>query len=142
MKHILTIFVFLLSINSSHADYLKNKLEAKELVKKIMAEVKLGNIEKGLGYTKPYLIIPMHEFEGVINSLKMQAPMIKQRFGETIGVEYIDTEEIGKSLMEVSYIQKFDKHLMRWKFYFYKGKGGWVLNTFSTDDSIKAMFCH
>jgi|TARA_Y100000296_G_scaffold30684_1_gene35641 hypothetical protein len=42
--------------------------------------------------------------------------------------------------MLVVYIQKFERHMMRWKFYFYNPGGGWVLNTFNTDDKISLMF--
>ena len=142
MKHII-LFTLLFFINNvSQAEVLKNKAEAKQLIKTVMKHIKTGKLEKGLSYTKPYLIIPSHEYDGLINSLRMQAPMIKQRFGESIGAELIKTEEVGESLMLIVYIQKFEKHLMRWKFYFYKSKNGWVLNTFNTDDKIKGMFNH
>ncbi len=142
MKNIL-LFIFLVSIaNITHADTLKNKHQAKKLVESVMQHIGKGNVEKGLNLTKPYLIIPLHEFDGVLNSLRMQAPMMNQRFGKTIGVELLKTEEVGKSLMLIMYIQKFEKHLMRWRFYFYKGQKGWVLNTFKTDDRIKEMFSY
>ena len=124
----------------AQADTLKDKEAAKKLVESVMRHVAKGETEKGLLLTKPYLIIPDHEFEGVLNSLRMQAPMIKQRFGSTLGVELSAVEEVGESLMLVIYLQKFEKHLMRWKFYFYRPNDGWVLNTFNTDDKIQMMF--
>ncbi len=139
MKIVIGI-IFLVISNIGYSDALSSKTEAKNLAKSIMELIGKGDIQNGLKLAKPYLIIPAHEFEGVLNSLKMQAPVIEQRFGKTIGMEFAKIEESGESLMLVVYLQKFEKHLMRWKFYFYKGKDGWVLNTFNTDDQIQLMF--
>lgn len=139
MKYIIGMLLILIC-DISTAETLKSKEAAKELALSVMKLVGKGEVEKGLKLTEPYLIIPKHEFEGVLNSLKMQAPMIEQRFGKTLGMEYSHTQEVGDSLMLVMYIQKFEKHMMRWKFYFYKPKEGWVLNTFNTDDQIQLMF--
>jgi len=139
MKYVVFVLALVLS-PLSHADVLKDKDAAKKLVKAVMEYVAKGQVTEGLTLTKPYLIIPDHEFDGVLNSLKMQAPMIEQRFGKTIGIEFVATEEVGDSLMLVMYTQKFEKHLMRWKLYFYKPSDAWVLNTFNTDDKIQLMF--
>lgn len=136
-------FTFILALcfsSISSADTLKDKAAAKDLALSIMKLVGKGEVENGLKLAKPYLIIPEHEFEGVLNSLRMQAPAIEQRFGKSIGMEFSQIQEVGDSLMLVMYFQKFEKHMMRWKFYFYKPSDGWVLNTFNTDDQIQLMF--
>lgn len=139
MKTFYVIFLVLLS-GFVQAETLKNKNAAKDLAKSAMDMVAKGETEKGIELTRPYLIIPEHEFEGMLNALRMQAPAIEQRFGKTLSTELAAVEEVGESLMLVMYIQKFEKHLMRWKFYFYKPKDSWVLNTFNTDDKIQMMF--
>lgn len=139
MKYLPLILALLLSSVSS-ADTLKDKEAAQGLAQSIMKLVGKGEVEKGLTLAKPYLIIPDHEFEGVLNSLRMQAPAIEQRFGKTVGMEFSQIQEVGESLMLAMYIQKFEKHMMRWKFYFYNPGNGWVLNTFNTDDKIQLMF--
>lgn len=122
------------------ADTLPNKDGAKKLAESVMKKVEVGKSAEALDLLKPYLIIPVAEFDVMKNQLTMQAPMVEQRFGKTISVELADIEEVGDSLMLVMYIQKFEKHLMRWKFYFYKPKDSWVLNTLNTDDKIQLMF--
>jgi hypothetical protein len=97
-------------------------------------------MEAGLKLTKPYLIVPEHEYFALIDQMKMQQPIIDQRFGKTISVEVAAIEEVGESLMLVLFLQKFEKHVLRWKFYFYKPRNEWVLNTFMFDDTIQSMF--
>jgi hypothetical protein len=122
------------------ADILADKQAAKQLAASVMNTLATGKTAEALDLVKPYLIIPVTEFEAMKDKLAMQAPVIEQRFGKTIGVELVAVEEVGESLMLVMYIQKFEKHVMRWKFYFYQPEDGWVLNTFNTNDKIQMMF--
>lgn len=124
----------------TQADELRDKDAAKQLAASVMVRVAKGQTEQGLMLIKPYTLIPDHQFDGMMDSYRMQAPVIEQKFGKTIGVELALVEEVGESLMLVAYIQKFEKHLMRWKFYFYKPYDVWTLNTFSNDDKIQLMF--
>ncbi len=76
----------------------------------------------------------------MVEQYKLQAPAIKQRFGETVGVELIGEKEVGQSLMMIYYIQKFEKTVMSWKFYFYKPKNNWVVSSFFSDDKLQEIF--
>lgn len=140
MKKVLISFALFFTCCSLQAETLKDKEAVKQLAKSVMVKVADGNVEEGISLVKPYFIIPDHEFEGMLSSLRMQAPAIEQRFGKTIGAEFVAIEEVGDSLMLIMYMQKFEKHVMRWKFYFYKPNNSWVLNTFNTDDKIQLMF--
>ena len=139
MKYIYLVILFLTTTVVASKE-LKSVAEAKNLAKEVMSYVEKGESAKGLLLFKPYLIIPEAEFDVMLNSLKMQQPIMDQRFGKTIGIEYIGEKTVGKSLMKITYAEKFEKHMMRWVFYFYKPKDRWVMNTFTTDDNIKALF--
>ncbi len=135
------VFVILsLVYTSSFAATLPDKDAAKALAASVMHKVAAGKTQEGLDLVKPYLMIPIAEFNVMKNQFTMQAPVIEQRFGKAIGVELVKTEEVGRSLMLIVYLQKFEKHAMRWKFYFYKPKKGWTLNTFNFDDKIQRLF--
>ena len=136
----LVLLVSLLFSFQAHAAELASIEDAKLLAKNVMALVEKGDTNKGLNLLKPYLIIPESEFDVMLNNLKMQQSLIDQRFGKTVGVEYINEKIVGNSFMRITYAQKFEKHAMRWNFYFYKPKNGWVLNTFNTDDKIQLLF--
>lgn len=139
MRLVIFIAILLMSLTTL-ADTLKDKDAAKALVKSVMDSVEKKQPVEALGLIKPYLITPSSEFEVMSEQMKLQLPMIEQRFGKTLGVEFIGSDEVGESLMLISYIQKFEKHFMCWRFYFYKPSKEWVLNTFFTDDKIQAMF--
>jgi hypothetical protein len=135
------IMAYLLIVSSvTYADTLKDQKEIESLAKSVMDLVAKGKFEEGIRLAKPYVVIPDHEIEGMINAYKMQAPAIEQRFGKSIGTELVTIEKSGDSLILLMYIQKFEKHAMRWRFYFYKPKNSWILSTFNTDDKIQLMF--
>lgn len=126
--------------SGAFADTLKDPLAARQLTDQAMAKVGEGNVENGLQILKPYLIIPPAEFDVMLDKLRMQQPAISQRFGKSIGSEFIREDKTGENLLRIVQIQRFEKHVMRWSFYFYRGKNGWVLNTFKTDDDIRQLF--
>ncbi len=143
MRKILLIFSLFLSFSLQAAEQaaeLDSKDAARNLAKSAMDKVSGGETLEGINLLKPYLVIPSAEFDAMIEQYKMRESMIKHRFGNIAGVEFIKEEEVGKSLFLITYIQKFERHMMRWRFYFYKPKDKWVLNTFFTDDNIKSLF--
>lgn len=139
MRILLAVLLLAISM-TSFADTLPNKSAAKDLAASVMEKVAKGEMDQGLELLRPYLAIPSPEFDVMKNQLALQAPMIKQRFGETLSFEYIGAEDVGESIMLIVYIQKFEKYAMRWKFYFYNPKDGWIINQFNTDDQIQLLF--
>ena len=105
-----------------------------------MDRVGKGDIEGGLQAIRPLTIIPSAEFDAMLGQIPLQLPAIKSRFGESLGYEFISEEVLGSSLARITYIHKFDKHPMRWMFFAYKGKSGWVINTFKFDDKWHELF--
>lgn len=122
------------------ADTLKNTIEARQLTDRVMEKVGGGHVEAGLQLMKPFLIIPVAEFDVMVDRLKMQLPAMSQRFGQSIGHEFVREDKIGNNLLRIVQIHRFERHPMRWVFYFYQGGGGWVLNSFKTDDEISKLF--
>lgn len=135
---IMVIFLFIPLI--VHAATLESKDEVRSLARSAMEKVGAGDIDGGFKVIKPYVIIPGSEFEVMVENYQLQAPAIERRFGKTLGIEFLSEEIVGESLMKISYLQKFEKHAMRWRFYFYRPGDEWVLNTFYTDDKITKLF--
>lgn len=139
MKLIVAVFTFLVCALANAGSF-PSKEAAKNFPESVMKLIASGHTSEGLDLLKPYIQTPESEFEVMKEQLSLQAPAIEKRFGKSIGYELADIEEIGNSLMLVMYIQKYEKHIMRWKFYFYKPTNEWLLNTFNTDDKIQFMF--
>lgn len=138
MKKFYLALVLATPIFANSAD-LKSKDDVVSFVKTTQSLIAAGDVIKAIEGLKPYVIIPESEFQVALEQYKMQKPMIDQRFGKTIGTELISVQEQGESLMLATFIQKFEKHVMRWRLYFYKPRDKWILNTYSTDDKINEI---
>ena len=51
-----------------------------------MSKVGEGDMENAIRLTKPYTIISSSEFESMLEQLKMQSPLMSQRFGKTLAM--------------------------------------------------------
>ena len=79
------------------------------------------------------------ELDPVEKTTQQQLDAVRPRFGKIIGFERVRIEVKGQSVMECIYIVKCEKHILRWRFYFYKPKDKWFLNSFDWDDNIKGL---
>jgi hypothetical protein len=140
VRRIFLIASLLLVHSGVFAETLASPAEAKQLADQVMAKVAAGEMEAGVRLTKSFTIIPAAEFDAVLERLKLQLPVISQRFGKSIGTEFVREEKVGENLFRLTYMHRFENHPMRWVFYFYRGKSGWVMNTFWTDDNIRQLF--
>jgi hypothetical protein len=139
----LLTFAALVTFLWSHAVLAQGVPTLADLRKQIdtaMERVGKGDIEGGLKLVRPRTIIPAAEFDVMLGQIPPQLPAIKSRFGAPIGFEFLKEETLGASLARITYLQKFEKHAMRWVFYCYRGKSGWVLNTFKFDDRWHELF--
>ncbi len=139
--HALFFTVFAISTSAVHAfETIASPKAAREVTDQIMAKVGTNDIGAAVKLIKPYTIVPEAEIDASIGQFKLQQSMIAQRFGESIGTEFVREEKVGESLLRVIHIHRFERHAMRWTFYFYRAKNGWVLNTFRFDDNVIALF--
>jgi hypothetical protein len=137
---LIAVVIFFLMTAAANAASLETKDAARKLTDQIMAKVAAGDVEGGFLLMKPYLIIPESEFNLMVEQTKLQLPVIQEGFGKTLSAEFIGEKTVGKSLLKIVQIQKFESHIMRWNFIFYSPDGKWVLNSFHFDDEIYSMF--
>jgi hypothetical protein len=114
--------------------------DIKKVTDAAMERVGKGDLNGGLDTFKPLVGIPPAEFDAMRGQVVLQIPMMSARFGASIGHEFIEERRLGESLARFAYLHKFDIHATRWYFYAYRGKSGWIINTFRFDDKLTDMF--
>lgn len=140
MKIVGLLMLFMMAVNSANAATLESTDAARKLSNEVVSKIVTGDLDGGFQLVKPYLIVPESEFNVMLEQAKLQMPMIHGRFGKSLGGEFIKEKLIGKSLFQVIQIQRFEKHIIRWKFIFYKPDTKWVINGFTFDDNINSLF--
>ncbi|WP_221798514.1 hypothetical protein [Oceanobacter mangrovi] len=140
MQYLILMLILTLSFSAQAIEYLTSKEDAQSLAKDVMDSVSKDNFKEGLSKLRPYSVIPVAEFDVQINQMDMKLPAISQRFGRSIGYEFIEEDHLGDSLIQYMYLQKLEKHVMVWHFIFYKPKDKWLLNSWYFNDQVKPLF--
>jgi hypothetical protein len=83
--------------------------------------------------------LPAAELDKLEEIANQQLASVGPRFGKIIGYEKISVTIKGSSVLECVYITKYENHLLRWRFYFYKPNEKWFLNSFYWDDKIHEL---
>ncbi len=119
---------------------LESSDSAVALTDRVMKQVTAGDLRGGLTLAKPYTIVPAAEFDAMVGQGELQMPVMTARFGKSIGYELLRKEAVGDSLVQVVYLQRFEKHATVWRFILYRGSKGWVVNSFKFVDDITSAF--
>jgi len=92
------------------ADGFKSKDETREFSDELIGYFIKKEFKEGLDSAKPYWPHPDVEIDGLTNTILQQWPIVDQRFGESVGKEFIKEERIGKSFHRYYYLHKFENH--------------------------------
>lgn len=133
--------LFLLFIFSTVvADGLSSIENARAVADEAMSKFGREEFEPGYDSLKPYWPLPVVEIDNLISQTKTQWPLVQQRFGKSLGTEFVKVEKGGNSFVRFTYLQKFEKHAIRWLFVFYKPREEWVINGVTFDDQVGKLF--
>ena len=122
------------------ADGLSSIANARAVADATMEKFGLEEFERGYESLKPYWPLPIVEIDNLSNQTRTQWPLVQQRFGKSLGTEFIKEEKVGEAFVRFTYIQKFERHAVRWLFVFYKPKSEWLINGVTFDDQIGRLF--
>ncbi len=123
-----------------YADTLKDLTDVEKLTKTSMQYIGEDKLEKGLAVLAPYSVVSHSQFDNLKKQIIEEFPKFRVHFGKVIGSEHVGKTHVGKSLCQITYIQKFEKHILSWHFDYYKPKEIWVLSSFEMADSMGALF--
>jgi len=75
-----------------------------------------------------------------VKELKARTRQALDSYGPVAGFEVIGTLPAGESLIRFTCISLNNDLPLRWRFYFYKGPGGWKLVDLRVDDGLVELF--
>jgi hypothetical protein len=137
------LFVFATTMAAQEASVPKTLAsveETRKLADQAMAFAKQEKFAEAYGSVKPFWPLPAIEIDGLANQMNTQWPMVQQRFGKSLATEFIHEERVGESFIQYTYLQKFERHAIRWRFVFYRATSAWMVNAVSWDDGVSQLF--
>lgn len=129
-----------LSVGNCLAETLKGEAEIRAFSDRVMTKIAAGDLAGAFADMKPYIVIPVAEFDAAVLTSKSQRDQFGARYGAPTGYEFIAQKKIGDSLMRLFYIEKTQRHALPWTFVFYRGAQGWMVNSFSWNDRLPDLF--
>lgn len=118
-------------------------LEKKDLKKVSSDIVKLfynDKINDGFNILAKHWPISEKEISSIKTQMLNQLDVVNERFGRKIGYFLYDEQEAQDIFIRYTYIMKYENHIMRWVFTFYKPEDKWLINGFKWDDQIDSLF--
>lgn len=94
-----------------------------------------GDYEAGLRQLFKNTVLGEEPLENVLGQIKEQRPMLDSA-GKYLGFEVVSQEAIGDSLFVYKLIEKYQQHVVAWRFDFYKNDEGWQLLSLSWRDDL------
>lgn len=125
---------------ATESEPLKNVRATKKLAQNVVSMVENGFVEEAFKQLKQNWPLAPGEVEDLMAHTLEQRKVVIERFGKSLGVEFIRTEEVGTSLVRHVFIEKFERHALRWQLSFYKPSDVWVVNSVYWDDKISEFY--
>jgi hypothetical protein len=134
MKKILFIFFTLILIS--------NPLQAQKTSDEVVAEffrIYQINTSDAIDYAFQNNKWMEERGEEILN-LKYQLFETQKLMGEYLGFEKLHEQNLGQSLKELTYVVKYERQPLRFKFHFYKARNDWEILNFYYDDNFSEEF--
>lgn len=119
---------------------LSTEASAKALVEDCLKRMVAGDYKGGFDLLKPYWAVPSNEVDTLIIQTMSTRSLVKDRFGKSLGYEFIAQKRAGKSFLQIVAIEKLERTAIRYSVIFYMAKDSWVLQNFTWDDKVGLLF--
>lgn len=134
------LFMLLLPGSPLQAAELTSKAQTRQFADQTVGLFLEEKFAAAFGNAKLYWPLPQVEIDGLVNQVKQQWPIVQQRFGRPVGMEFIREEAIGESFLRYYYLHKFKNHAIYWRFDFYKPESVWKINSILFLDSLDDLY--
>lgn len=122
------------------SDGFKSEEETRAFSDAFVEQLVAEHFQQGFDAAKPHWPIPVVEIDSIVNKVNQQWPIVRQRFGDPIGKEFICEKRIGTSFLQYYYLHKFEKHAIYWRIDFYKPIDEWKINSVAFLDDLGPLY--
>lgn len=141
MQKTLNLILALFIIQCANAQsYLKSKEDITKYSDKIIIHIRNQEYANAFEEIHKYWPLPENELEQLESQTVKQFNLVADRFGNIIGSDFIKDKTIKDFVLRKIYVIRFEKHMIRVQFTYYRNDKGWVLNGFKWDDDFEELF--
>ena len=125
---------------SVQAVELKTPEEARDYANQIILDVGQSRLNEAWAKMKSNSTIPPGRIDAFANNYAQAVQQTLKYYGPSIGMELVNAELSGESVLRLTYLIKYDVTGVSWFMTFYKGREKWVLTDFNYDINMNSIF--
>ena len=118
----------------------KTKQELISVCDKFMDKFKSGKIDEAFEYIKPFSVIEDYKLDTLAKNTKETMIGLSGSYGKMISVEQISEKLVKTFLSRLTYVLKFEKFYLKFRFILYNSGAGWTITSFKYADDIDDLF--
>ncbi|MCS5708926.1 hypothetical protein CC99x_008435 [Candidatus Berkiella cookevillensis] len=132
--------VLSLSLLTSGCQRNSSEHQTLKIAEEVVNYVESGKIDDAFNILKLHWPLSAQEVDNLKSHTIEQRQIVEQRYGKPIGIEYIKTEMVGNSMIKHTFVEKFERHALKWQLSFYKPQDTWIINSVYWDDKISELY--
>lgn len=136
----LLLLALLLGSGVVRADDLRTPEQLRALTDQMMKRIVRDELDAAVQLAAPYWQLPKNELDLLVLKTTQQRNLVGGRFGNVVSYEFLKEQRIGDWASRLTYIEKRERHIIRWQFTFYRPKQTWTFNALNFDDNLQATF--
>lgn len=141
VQRVIVLSLFLMLPNQLSAqEYLSGKDQASQHTKKVMEYIANYNFNEAFSMLAKYWHLPQDEILQLESQASSQFEAVAERFGKVIGHDFIKGQTIKDFVLQETHVLRFEQHMIRFVFTYYRNNQGWILNGVIWDDQIDNLF--
>ncbi len=133
LKKMMSVVVLLFA-TTVQAEKITNVNDTKTLCAQSAVYFVQAEIKQFYEILMPHWRLPIEEIKNVVYQKNTLLKMHGERYGSFIGLDYLETDFSGSSLIQHIFAIKFDKKAVRYQCVFYKPKDYWIVNDISWEN--------
>jgi len=119
---------------------LKNKEDAEWLCELFMVKLTELGTEEAFVTLRPYSAVTEENFGVFVEQANKIIDIVKPDYGKIVGHVLLQERSVKNIVLRYTYLLKFERHALRWMFYFYRADDEWLFNEFNVDNKLYELF--
>lgn len=141
-KAMLAVLLFLVgwtAVCAAGDQAFETKEQAKLVFDQFMQHISADKVAEAFALIEPYFPLSGSEISAMKVQIVQRRDLIKPRFGRSLGYEFFGEKAVKDFLVQYTYIERFERHAIRWIVVAYKPKDRWFVNSVFFDDQIQEL---
>lgn len=89
---------------------------------------------------RPYSTMAEEDFAQYAEQANTIIETVKPDYGKIVGYVLLEEKSVKDIVLRYTYLLKFERHALRWTFFFYRSDSAWIFNEFNVDNKLHELF--